>query len=173
MYPLFKSPRGTQVWWLFLVHCKQKNVRDMLRLLDTFPPWQIPCLTTLTPTLMSWRESTGRNTLSRVGIWDDSSSFFNRVIVPFLACGDLSAYDSDRTYNLDDSYSYKPPTQVEPWHFISEVFWSALMHPTYRVRSAHPMKKLSSWNGRRVWPQLQSNLSLWFRPRAGKEEKMT
>lgn len=24
----------------------------------------------------------------------------NRVIVPFLACGDLSAYDSDRTYPL-------------------------------------------------------------------------
>ena len=23
-----------------------------------------------------------------------------RVIVPFLACGDLSAYDSDRTYGL-------------------------------------------------------------------------
>lgn len=22
----------------------------------------------------------------------------NRVIVPFLACGDLSAFDSDRTY---------------------------------------------------------------------------
>ena len=35
-----------------------------------------------------------------------------RVIVPFLACGDLSAYDSDRTYNLDESYTYKPPTQV-------------------------------------------------------------
>ena len=25
----------------------------------------------------------------------------NRVIVPFLACGDLSAYDSDMTYPLD------------------------------------------------------------------------
>ena len=24
----------------------------------------------------------------------------NRVIVPFLACGDLSAYDSDKTYPL-------------------------------------------------------------------------
>ncbi|KAL4593149.1 hypothetical protein GN956_G27017, partial [Arapaima gigas] len=24
----------------------------------------------------------------------------NRFIVPFLACGDLSAYDSDRTYPL-------------------------------------------------------------------------
>ncbi|XP_055011237.1 putative tRNA (cytidine(32)/guanosine(34)-2'-O)-methyltransferase isoform X2 [Boleophthalmus pectinirostris] len=39
----------------------------------------------------------------------------NRVIVPFLACGDLSAYDSDRTYplQLDDSkeYQYTPPTQ--------------------------------------------------------------
>ncbi|KAG8447309.1 hypothetical protein GDO86_014684 [Hymenochirus boettgeri] len=39
----------------------------------------------------------------------------NRVIVPFLACGDLSAYDSDRTYPLkldaDKEYSYVPPTQ--------------------------------------------------------------
>uniref|UniRef100_A0A4W6BK55 Putative tRNA (cytidine(32)/guanosine(34)-2'-O)-methyltransferase n=1 Tax=Lates calcarifer TaxID=8187 RepID=A0A4W6BK55_LATCA len=39
----------------------------------------------------------------------------NRVIVPFLACGDLSAFDSDRTYplQLDDGkqYQYTPPTQ--------------------------------------------------------------
>ncbi|CAH2317105.1 tRNA (cytidine(32) guanosine(34)-2 -O)-methyltransferase [Pelobates cultripes] len=39
----------------------------------------------------------------------------NRVIVPFLACGDLSAYDSDRTYPLQletgKEYSYLPPTQ--------------------------------------------------------------
>merc|ERR1711944_388860 len=26
----------------------------------------------------------------------------NRIIVPFLACGDLSAYDSDKTYSLMD-----------------------------------------------------------------------
>lgn len=25
----------------------------------------------------------------------------NRIIVPFLACGDLSAYDSDKTYPLE------------------------------------------------------------------------
>uniref|UniRef100_V9KZY6 Putative tRNA (cytidine(32)/guanosine(34)-2'-O)-methyltransferase n=1 Tax=Callorhinchus milii TaxID=7868 RepID=V9KZY6_CALMI len=39
----------------------------------------------------------------------------NRVIVPFLACGDLSAYDSDRTYPLqldpEKEYSYTPPAQ--------------------------------------------------------------
>lgn len=39
----------------------------------------------------------------------------NRVIVPFLACGDLSGFDSDRTYplNLEDGkdYVYHPPTQ--------------------------------------------------------------
>lgn len=39
----------------------------------------------------------------------------NRIIVPFLACGDLSAFDSDRTYplQLDASkeYRYMPPTQ--------------------------------------------------------------
>ena len=28
----------------------------------------------------------------------------NRVIVPFLACGDLSGFDSDRTYPLEVSY---------------------------------------------------------------------
>jgi len=39
----------------------------------------------------------------------------NRVIVPFLACGDLSAYDSDKTYSLMDidgqKYEYREPTQ--------------------------------------------------------------
>ncbi|XP_053505059.1 putative tRNA (cytidine(32)/guanosine(34)-2'-O)-methyltransferase isoform X1 [Ictalurus furcatus] len=39
----------------------------------------------------------------------------NRVIVPFLACGDLSAFDSDRTYPLqldsEKEYEYLPPTQ--------------------------------------------------------------
>jgi len=30
----------------------------------------------------------------------------NRVIVPFLACGDLSAYDSDMTYPLEVSVSF-------------------------------------------------------------------
>lgn len=39
----------------------------------------------------------------------------NRVIVPFLACGDLSAFDSDRTYPLqldaDKQYQYTPPAQ--------------------------------------------------------------
>ncbi|XP_051865068.1 putative tRNA (cytidine(32)/guanosine(34)-2'-O)-methyltransferase [Pristis pectinata] len=39
----------------------------------------------------------------------------NRIIVPFLACGDLSAYDSDKTYPLqlepDQEYAYTPPTQ--------------------------------------------------------------
>ncbi|XP_030625212.1 tRNA (cytidine(32)/guanosine(34)-2'-O)-methyltransferase [Chanos chanos] len=39
----------------------------------------------------------------------------NRIIVPFLACGDLSAFDSDRTYPLqldsDKEYQYLPPTQ--------------------------------------------------------------
>ncbi|KAG8546991.1 hypothetical protein GDO81_029353 [Engystomops pustulosus] len=39
----------------------------------------------------------------------------NRVIVPFLACGDLSAYDSDKTYPLQldtgKEYNYVPPNQ--------------------------------------------------------------
>lgn len=39
-------------------------------------------------------------------------TLLNRVIVPFLACGDLSAYDSDRTYPLGEDYTYTPPTQA-------------------------------------------------------------
>lgn len=38
-----------------------------------------------------------------------------RVIVPFVTCGDLSAYDSDCSYPLDlqdgSKYRYTPPTQ--------------------------------------------------------------
>ena len=32
--------------------------------------------------------------------------------MPFLACGDLSAYDSDMSYPLDESYEYTPPAQA-------------------------------------------------------------
>ncbi|XP_060678576.1 putative tRNA (cytidine(32)/guanosine(34)-2'-O)-methyltransferase [Hemiscyllium ocellatum] len=39
----------------------------------------------------------------------------NRLIVPFLSCGDLSAYDSDKTYPLQlevgQEYTYTPPAQ--------------------------------------------------------------
>lgn len=39
----------------------------------------------------------------------------NRIIVPFVCCGDLSGYDSDMPYPLEmkdgDSYVYRPPTQ--------------------------------------------------------------
>ena len=40
----------------------------------------------------------------------------NRYIVPFLACGDLSAYDSDKSYNLNlkeasEAYKYHEPVQ--------------------------------------------------------------
>lgn len=37
----------------------------------------------------------------------------NRIIVPFLACGDLSAFDSDRTYPLQVwIYSYYAHTRI-------------------------------------------------------------
>lgn len=52
--------------------------------------------------------------LSYEGSWQDLEGV-NRVIVPFLACGDLSAYDSDMTYPLQigegQSYEYRPPVQ--------------------------------------------------------------
>jgi len=33
----------------------------------------------------------------------------NRVIVPFIACGDLKGFDSDGTYSLEEGYSYRGP----------------------------------------------------------------
>ncbi|XP_042237191.1 putative tRNA (cytidine(32)/guanosine(34)-2'-O)-methyltransferase [Homarus americanus] len=52
--------------------------------------------------------------LSYEGSWQELEGV-NRVIVPFLACGDLFAYDSDMTYPLQmsdgQSYEYRPPTQ--------------------------------------------------------------
>lgn len=51
----------------------------------------------------------------------NSLSGVNRVLVPFLACGDLSGWNSDRTYELDlpeitgkfekQRYVYKPVVQ--------------------------------------------------------------
>ena len=35
----------------------------------------------------------------------------NRFIVPFIACGDLSAYDSDMTYPLEQDYKFHEPAQ--------------------------------------------------------------
>mmetsp|Transcript_40800 Transcript_40800/g.66164 ORF Transcript_40800/g.66164 Transcript_40800/m.66164 type:complete len:301 (-) Transcript_40800:525-1427(-) len=38
----------------------------------------------------------------------------NRIIVPFIACGDLSGYnyDPDMSYPLEPGYVYRPPTQA-------------------------------------------------------------
>ena len=51
-------------------------------------------------------------------LMDDSSSLdlpnmdpVSRCIVPFMVCGDLSGFDSDRSYNLDENYSYTEPVR--------------------------------------------------------------
>eukprot|EP00116_Pleurobrachia_bachei_P007211 sb/3467473/ len=44
----------------------------------------------------------------------DSLDGVNRFIVPYVACGDLSAYDSDKSYSLKEGaipYVYHPPVQ--------------------------------------------------------------
>eukprot|EP00042_Codosiga_hollandica_P032561 m.209121 g.209121 ORF g.209121 m.209121 type:complete len:84 (+) comp53941_c0_seq2:666-917(+) len=53
----------------------------------------------------------------------------NRVIVPFLACGDLSAFDSDKTYPLElsgpGSYTWHAPVQQPidpPYKVLCQVF---------------------------------------------------
>ncbi|CAD5115590.1 DgyrCDS4551 [Dimorphilus gyrociliatus] len=45
--------------------------------------------------------------------YDDTNSLegSNRLITPFIACGDLSGYDADMTYPLEDEYVYRQPTQ--------------------------------------------------------------
>ena len=44
----------------------------------------------------------------------NSLNGINRVIVPFLACGDLSAFDSDMTYPLDlPGFSSAPKAPVQ------------------------------------------------------------
>jgi tRNA (cytidine32/guanosine34-2'-O)-methyltransferase len=35
----------------------------------------------------------------------------NRVIVPFMACGDINGYDADQTYPLDTLYVTLDPVQ--------------------------------------------------------------
>ena len=38
----------------------------------------------------------------------------NRVIVPFVACGDLSGFDSDSTYDIKKDTEYHALTPVQP-----------------------------------------------------------
>jgi len=35
----------------------------------------------------------------------------NRMVVPFVACGDLSGYDADQSYNIDEEYESKDALQ--------------------------------------------------------------
>lgn len=42
---------------------------------------------------------------------DNQDYMINRKIIPFMACGDLSGFDSDATYPLSENYKYHEPTQ--------------------------------------------------------------
>ncbi|KAI2807825.1 hypothetical protein RDWZM_005288 [Blomia tropicalis] len=45
---------------------------------------------------------------------DNQKYLTNRQIIPFMACGDLTGFDSDSTYplNLDENYQYHEPRQM-------------------------------------------------------------
>lgn len=52
----------------------------------------------------------------------------NRVVIPFLVCGDVSAFDSDTTYPLqldgEEEYHYRPPVQppiAPPYSFAKKL----------------------------------------------------
>ncbi|EFA05938.1 tRNA (cytidine(32)/guanosine(34)-2'-O)-methyltransferase [Tribolium castaneum] len=56
-----------------------------------------------------------------------SLSGVNRVVIPFIVCGDISAYDSDTTYPLqlegEEPYQYHPPVQppiAPPYYFVDD-----------------------------------------------------
>lgn len=42
---------------------------------------------------------------------DENVDALQGKIVPFVACGDLSGYDADKTYMLEDGYKWKDPLQ--------------------------------------------------------------
>lgn len=44
---------------------------------------------------------------------DNKTYLMNRMVIPFMACGDLSGFDSDMTYplNMSANYQYHEPTQ--------------------------------------------------------------
>jgi len=79
----------------------------------------------------------------------------NRVIVPFLACGDLSGFDSDMTYPLqldkDHQYTYHAPTQGPinpPYKDACELKKSdKLAKPSSQQSSSTPSKISSSNQG--------------------------
>lgn len=59
----------------------------------------------------------------------------NRVIIPFMVCGDVSAFDSDATYPLqlegEEAYKYKPPVQpplAPPYSFKNNMKKEDLDH---------------------------------------------
>ncbi|XP_068228503.1 tRNA (cytidine(32)/guanosine(34)-2'-O)-methyltransferase-like [Palaemon carinicauda] len=80
------------------------------------------------------------------GSWHDLEGV-NRVIVPFLACGDLSAYDSDMTYPLqtDESkpYSYHPPTQPP----ISPAYSTAIAMKRTNMQEVGPSCSGNAYKG--------------------------
>ncbi|KAJ8950932.1 hypothetical protein NQ318_008371 [Aromia moschata] len=62
-------------------------------------------------------------------------SGINRVIIPFIVCGDVSAFDSDTTYPLqlegEDPYKYRAPVQppiAPPYPFKSNLKMDDLDH---------------------------------------------
>ncbi|CAB0020654.1 unnamed protein product [Nesidiocoris tenuis] len=46
--------------------------------------------------------------------WSQLEGEVNRFVTPFLACGDLSAFDSDRCYPLSFQGQYEPREPVQP-----------------------------------------------------------
>lgn len=57
-------------------------------------------------------EQTGHSQITEADGWRDQT----KVYIPFLACGDLSGYDSDRSYPLPntDGGSYRSLDPVQP-----------------------------------------------------------
>lgn len=74
----------------------------------------------------------------------------NRVIIPFLVCGDLSAYDSDTTYPLqlpgEEPYHYRPPVAPPispPYSFAKKLGKEEIAQYQEKINTTIPDIKLN------------------------------
>ncbi|KAJ8983117.1 hypothetical protein NQ317_001861 [Molorchus minor] len=79
-------------------------------------------------------------------------SGINRVIIPFIVCGDVSAYDSDTTYPLqlegEAPYKYRPPVQppiASPFSFREDMTEEELGH--YLKKMDEAIKRVGLGSG--------------------------
>lgn len=93
--------------------------------------------------------------------WEGS----NRVIVPFLACGDLSAYDSDMSYPLNAEYKFRWVKFTKLPYYLTSNYYS-LGHQRNLlsirlIKKPFPSKSKISWLNLLQISLTNWNLYIW------------